>query len=89
MSMNSYVKAIVESDNRYDKMFAIYEACTAAGIEPPREVRHFFNGQTPNPDGMEVDVPFHHSTDDSRDFYDVHLDDLPEGTTIIRFVNSY
>lgn len=89
MSMSSYVRAVIEPNEQYRKMYAVYEACEDAGIDPPDEVTDFFHGEVPNPDGMEVMMRSHHSVSDSRDFYDVYVKELPEGTSVIRFVNSY
>lgn len=91
MGMSTYAKAIIVPDEKYHKMYAVWEACDNAGIDPPEEVSDFFNYEPPNPNGMEVDIDAEKSSDSDRcaDYYDVNIDDLPEGTTVVRFVISF
>lgn len=93
MGMSTYVIGIKPADDIWRKMKAIWDACKAAGIEPPQEVEIFFGGERPNESGVEVSLRNHpaiaSSGDDSREFWDVDLSKLPPDVKIVRFVNSF
>jgi hypothetical protein len=56
MSMSTHVTGIRPPDEKFKKMLAVWQACEAAGIEVPDEVDDFFNGEKPDPKGVQVDL---------------------------------
>lgn len=93
MSMSTHVIGIRPATAEYKKKVAAYEACQAAGVAIPRELEEYFNGESPNPDGMEVEIEdtdaVDEYNDDSQQGFDVNIKELPKGVTIIRFYNAY
>ncbi len=92
--MSTHVIGLRPPTENYKKKLAAWQACMAADVEPPQELRDYFNDERePNPDGMEVAIE---DTDavtkydgDMEQGFDVDISELPEGVTIIRFYNSY
>jgi len=89
MGMNTHVVGIKEPTEQYRKYKAIWDACTDAGIPIPDEVDTYFNGYTPNPNGITVDVPACTHNEPGKEHTEVVLADLPEGVTMLRFTNSW
>lgn len=97
VSMYSYVEGIMLPDDKWNKMKAVYDSCSIAGIPIPNEVNSFFNGE--GPDDKGIIIAFERlkalgavkSWDDGdmRVGFEVTLEKLPPGIKIIRFVNSY
>jgi len=91
MSMSTHVIGFRPADEEWQKMRAAWEACKSAGVEPPREVDRFFNGEPPDPAGVEVplgDAVTAYRAD-MQEGFEVHLDKLPPGLKVIRFYNSW
>jgi len=90
MSMSTHVVGFVAPDDRWKAMEAIYKSCTAAGIDPPKEVSEFFEWGVPDSLGMEVDViqttPY---VTDSQEGFELDVSKLDPRITHIRFVNSW
>lgn len=100
MGMSTHVVGIRPADERFKKMLAAYEACVAAGIEPPKSVQEFFNDERPDPSGVIVDLGSYYNNngnhasvqiwrEDNRDGFEIELDKLPDGIKIVRFYNSW
>lgn len=93
MGMSTHVIGIKPPDEKWKKMKAIWDACSAAGIEPPGEVVSFFDYTAPDPLGVEVAIEKSRSvkeyTDDMRSGFEVDLKALPEDVTVLRFWNSW
>lgn len=88
MGMNTYVVGFVPPDEQWQRLKAIHDACTAAGVEVPSEVEQVI-GSEPTDYGREVDVPAKEWTDETREGYDIDVSKLPPGITVIRFYNSW
>jgi len=96
MSMSTSVIGFIPPDEKFQKMLAAYQACIAAGTNPPKEVRDFFGDGDPDPAGLEIDLvmkkykdavkPYH---DEMEDGYEIDLRKLPADIKIIRVVNSW
>lgn len=56
MSVGLYVRGLVEPTDRFQKMYAAYEACKAAGVQVPDEVVKYFGDEEPDPNGLIVDI---------------------------------
>lgn len=96
MSMSSSVRGFVPPDDKFKKMLKAYKSCEDAGISPPKEVRDFFNDETPDPAGVEINlkdkkykdaVKVYHA--EMQEGFEIDLTKLPDDIKVIRFVNSY
>lgn len=96
MSMSTHVIAFKPPDEKWQRMKAIYDACTAAGINVPDEVNRYFDHMPPDPAGVEISERVLRDagavTDysaDMREGFDVDVTKLPRDVTVIRFYDSY
>ncbi len=95
MGMNTYVVGFVPPDEHWVKMAAAWEACRAAGVDPPAEVERLFEDGPPDPSGKLIDMhagvhpAVREWEADMRDGLEVDLSKLPAGVTSLRFINSY
>ncbi len=99
MSRSTYIKGCRPPDAKWSKMKAAYDACQLAGVAVPDEVEKFFNGEPPDPSGVEVALMDYGNAkkrgivtayrDDAREGYEVDVTKLPKDVTLIRFVNSW
>jgi len=95
--MLMHVYGIVPPDEKWKKMKAVWDACEAAGTDPPDDVEKFFNGESPDEMGVLISLDsykkFHPSlkeySAEMQNGYEVDLTKLPPEVKIIRFVNSY
>jgi len=89
MSMSTHVIGFKPPDEKWNKMKAIYDACEVAGVPIPSEVDDFFDGEGPDPAGVEVKLTPREWQDDMRQGYEIDIDSLPKGVKTIRFYNSW
>lgn len=89
MSMSTHVIGIMPPDEKFRKMKAAWDACEAAGIEPPGEVEDFFGGERPDTDGAAVDLKGREWSNDHQQGVEIDIADLPPGVKTIRFYNSW
>lgn len=91
MGMSTHVKGFRPPDDTWVQMKAIWDACESAGVEVPQKVCDFFNGETPDDTGMEIDIDVASSEwrDEYREGIEIDLSKLPKGLKVIRFYNSY
>lgn len=97
MGMSTYVLGIRPADENYRKMLAVWEACQAAKVKPPREVEDFFAGIDPDPAGVKVDLSEQSSgvkkwrgeKNEAAEGIEVDLRKLDPTIKILRFVNSW
>lgn len=98
MSGHMRLEAIKPPDAKWKKMKAAWDACEAAGVEPPDDVLEFFDHEEPNEHGVVMDLldfdePGHESVseveEDMTDGYYVDLTKLPKDVTMLRFTMSY
>lgn len=60
MSMSMHVVGFSPADEHWKKMKSAWDACVAAGIDPPAEVSNFFDGEDPgDAPGKEVEIEGH------------------------------
>jgi hypothetical protein len=95
--MSTVVQGFRPPDEKFKKYAAIWRQCAEAGIAPPKEVEKFFEGEEPDPQGVEVDLPegkdgclkpWRNSTGDAQG-YEVDLKKLPKDVTVLRFYNGW
>lgn len=93
MSMSMHVVGYRPADEQWSKMKAVWDACEAAGVNPPKEVEDFFDDSYPgNAPGKEVAIEGHGAKrfcDKYRDGYEVDITALPAGVRFVRFYCSY
>lgn len=89
MSVDYYVRGLKPITDDYKKRLEIYKSCNELGIDPPDEIRKYFEDDgEPCDEGIIVylteDVVKIGHGSYSR-YYDVDLSKLPEGVTKVRF----
>lgn len=89
MGMSTHVKGFVPPDERWQQMKAVWDACRAAGLEPPEEVTDFFDHQEPDPNGQEVEIPHQEWKDSHREGLEIRTADIPASVQVVRFYNSW
>ena len=91
MSKSIEIKAFRPADENWEKMKAVWEACTKAEVKIPQEVGDFFNWQTPDPAGVETDISeaVTNWDADMQEGCEVDLLVIPKGVRRIRFIVSY
>jgi len=93
MGMSTHIQGFKAPDEKWKAMKAVWDGCEAAGIEPPEEVSDYFEGETPDERGVEVNVSdtdyCKEWSDDYRSGYEVDLRELPSDLTHLRFYNSW
>ncbi len=96
MSMSTSVLGFKPPDEKWRQMKAIYDACTAAGVEVPSEVSKFFDYCPPDEMGVMVEEDeleecgaLREYNEESGSGYEIVLEKLPPDVKVIRFVNSW
>lgn len=92
MSMSICVTGVVPADDEYKKKVAAWKACKAAGVPTPSELDKFFNYETPDELGMEMDLRRGECSKEYRNDYSegyvVDVTKLPQGVRYIRLYIS-
>jgi len=96
MGMSTHVVGFKPPDEKWKKMKAVYDACAAAKIVPPKEVGEFFGFNNPDENGVEVrenDLvkagclkPY---ATQGQSGFEIDITKLPKDVTIVRFFNSW
>lgn len=93
---NIHVQGFKPPDEKWQRMKAAWDACTAAGVNPPKDVSAFFNHEEPDSAGVEVDEKALRKcgavTDFSGDMqegFEVHVDKVPKDVKVVRVYASY
>lgn len=90
MGHHCYVQCLRKPDSKWRQMKAAYDACQAAGVGAPQEVREFFDDCVPDPrGGVMLDCPSKKWSEDSLSGIEVAIKDIPEHVTHIVFTNSW
>jgi hypothetical protein len=91
MSMSTNVVGFRPPDEKWKALKLIWDACEASGIEAPIEVQKFFEYETPDDHGKEIDLgsALTKWSNDSADGYEIDVKKLPKDLTVIRFYNSW
>lgn len=89
VSMSTYVKGFAPADETWQKMKDIWDACVAAQVRIPEAVDDFFDGEPPDPRGVEVGLPAREWRDGDREGYEVDVADIPPHVTTLRFYNAW
>lgn len=96
MSMSTIVVGFIPPDDEYKRKAAAWNACKAAGVEPPHELLMMFDDNEPDPHGMEISkreleacgalAKWHN---EYAEGYEVTVAKLPPNVKVIRFYNSW
>lgn len=96
MGMSTHVKAYIgDTDLTYLKHKKVLLACIEADIKKlPQETAEYFGSEYPDEylleEKLEVNVPIHKYNDgDMCEGYEIFIEDIPEGTKVIRFKNCW
>jgi hypothetical protein len=93
MGMSTHVVGFKPPDDKWKKMKAVYDACRAASVRPPKDVEDFFCDCPPDNRGVEVTIErtacASEYNDSGRQGFEIDIKKLPADVTIIRFYNSY
>jgi len=94
MGMSSSVDGIVQADDKFNEMKAIWEMCENTNVAIPQEVVDFFDGERPDDAGVVVWINNNSQAvteynDDMQEGFEVDISKLDPKFKIIRFVNSY
>lgn len=93
MGMSTHIIGFKPPNEKWKRMKAVWDTCRAAGIDPPKEVYDFFEGEPPDASGIPVDLEDYNCTmhyrEDGNEGYEVHVTKLPLDVTVIRFYNSW
>lgn len=93
MGMSTHVTGYKKADEKWNKYKAIYNAYKDAGMEIPDEINDFFDFEDPaEKPGMDVKLSedcCYEVTGTGWEGIEINLSKIPEGTTHIRFINSW
>lgn len=93
MSMSTSIVGFVPPDDKFKAMKAVWDVCSKANVEIPEEVSDFFQDETPNDNGVSIDLEDHECvkeiSEESVNGFEVDISMLPKDVKIIRFSNCY
>ena len=94
MSMSTHIVGIRPPDDLWRKHKAIWDACAAVDICPPRETMEFFGCEAPDDAGILIHVrelgdAVTDWTVGARGGFQVEIAKLPTRITHLRFYNAY
>jgi len=93
MSSEQRVLGLKPADKKWKAMQKAWKACETAGVPVPEEVRSFFNGDIPDPKGVEVNineaVTEWDEDEHGRRGTDIDISKIPPDVTIIRILVTY
>ncbi len=93
MSMSTHVIGFRPPDEKWKKMKAVWDACQKAGIDVPKNVLEFFDGEDPHESGVMVELGgtlcCSKYVSDGESGYEIDLSKLPDGIKTIRFFNAW
>ena len=89
-----YLMGFKPPDEKWKKMKAIWDACEAAKVDPPRKVEEFFDGEPPEDTGVALELGkgydkkgldiLREYSDEMKSGYEFDLKDLPPDVKTIR-----
>lgn len=91
MGLSTTVIGFTPADAKWKQMKAIWDACVAAKVDIPQEVREYFNWTDPEEAGVQVEISKTkwESSALNAEGFDIYLDEIPKHVKIIRFYNSW
>ncbi len=89
MSMGTNVIGFAPPDETWERMKSVWETCEALGITVPNEVDSYFDGQDPDPAGVEIELPQEEWSNDYCAGIEIEVEKIPKHVKKIRFYNSW
>lgn len=91
MSMSTDVQGLKPPDKTWREMKKIYDSCKELDMDIPDKVDEYFEGRSPDPAGVLVDIPTKEYSDNanSEQGIEIKVEDIPPDVKIIRFCNSW
>lgn len=93
--MSTHVIGIKPPDDVWRRMKRAYDACVEAGVRVPIVVENFFEGTTPDPAGVTVELELLEcvqpwvDADRTSSGFEVDVRGLPPNVTVVRFFNDW
>lgn len=87
MSTTLDISGFVPPDDKWKLMKSIWDACTKAHVDIPKEVGDFFDWNTPTDNGREVSMRklATEISEDGRYGYEIDVDKIPKNIKRMRF----
>ena len=93
MGATLHIEGLCPPEVEWKKMKAVWDACEEAGIDPPKTVIDFFDGASPDPAGVIMDLEdtpaLEKYEDEMVEGYVIDLAKLPSHLTRIRVSIHY
>lgn len=91
MGMSTHFVGIRPPDDDWKKHKAVWDACIKARVDIPKATLDFFEGETPDPSGVlvELDAIADEWSTDSAEGFELDIEKLPPGVKRVRFYNSW
>lgn len=100
MGMSMHVIGFKPPDETWEKMKAVWDACTAADLAPPPAVEEFFDWKKPDGSGVKIDLRGSACCEEyeacceeyeegGKVGFEIDLSKLPADVKVIRFYNSW
>ena len=93
MSMSTHILGFKPPDKRWKEMKAIWDSCEQAGVNIPKAVLDFFNGEPPDESGVKIEIEVgnycRRYEDEMIEGFEIEIDKLPKDIKMIRFYNSW
>ena len=90
MGMSTWVEGFKPPNDKWKAMKIIWEACEEAGIEIPKKVYDYFEGEPPDEAGVRVEIPCKDYDDGiARSGVEIDLAKISKDVKMIRFGNSW
>jgi len=89
MSMSTHIIGFKAPDDKWIAMKSAWDACEKAELSIPEGVLKYFDGEKPDPRGVEVKLELKGWHDNYREGFEIEVKTLPKDITHIRFYNSY
>lgn len=91
--MSTHVVGFRPPDEKWKKMYTVYQACQAADTSIPEAVHKFFGYETPDESGVSVNLERHECCAEYKadmiNGYEIDISKLPENITKIRVYNNW
>ncbi len=92
MSLSVHIEGVKLPDEQWKKMKKAYDACRAAGVDPPEAVEAYFQYEPPDDTGVIVEEEVLEKLGavtawcpEGSSGFQLHLDKVPKDIKIIRF----
>lgn len=93
MNMSTHIYGIVPPNDEWLKMKDAFDACRAAGVEPPSKIWDYFEGEAPDDSGILINIEnndyvVEFNSEECHGF-EVEIGKIDPKIKIIRVLNCY